>query len=114
MDGLAEKDPKRCSIWDRSWSEKGTWTLIKPSAPATSRSGARIAGWWERVWAATGEARGSAASEGGGSEGVEGERGMASEVGGAEGAEEERAVDGDWLLRLAGEDRCSGRSSGEE
>ena len=66
------------------------------------------------MWAATGEARGSAASEGGGSEGVEEERGMASEAGGAEGAEEERAVDGDWLLRLAGEDRCSGRSSGEE
>ena len=66
------------------------------------------------MWAATREARGSAASEGGGPEGVEEERGMASEVEGAEGVGEGHAVEGDWLLRLAGGDRCSGRSSGEE
>jgi hypothetical protein len=42
--------------------EKGTWTLVMPSAPATSQSGWRWAehAWeevWEQVWDMGGEER---------------------------------------------------------
>jgi hypothetical protein len=38
--GLSEKEPNHCSIWEISSIEKGTWTLIVPSIPATYCRGA--------------------------------------------------------------------------
>ena len=36
---LEEKDSWRCSIWERSEREKGTWSQMGPSSPAISRRG---------------------------------------------------------------------------
>ena len=52
--GLAEKEPTRSSILDRSTSENSTWTQTTPLAPATSRKGHRRS-VLDRVWAETGE-----------------------------------------------------------
>jgi hypothetical protein len=46
-----EKEPSLFSIGERSVMEKGIWTLIIPSAPATSQRGYRWAGRVrEEVW----------------------------------------------------------------
>ena len=39
LSGLAEKEPRRFSIWERSCREKGAWTQMTPSVPATSLRG---------------------------------------------------------------------------
>jgi hypothetical protein len=52
-----EKDPRRFSICDRTWREKGTWTQTGPSIAATSRRGQRREGGERRcewVWEAIG------------------------------------------------------------